>query len=112
MTDLDDTRYFRLQLLRYAAADFQSPMFASAYFEKFGLRELEFSRRATFKSGEKVELSIDIRERLGIGRLAPALGGGVIRVWLTEQAPEPWNWPGGVSAREPKDPVGPPDDVP
>lgn len=108
-TGSDDNRYFRLQLLRYAAADFQNPILASAYFEKFGLRELEFSRRATFKSGEMVELSVDIRERLGIGRLAPALGGGVIRVWLTEQAPEPWNWPVGVSVL-PKDPVGPTDD--
>jgi hypothetical protein len=109
MTDSDDNRYFRLQLLRYAATDFQNPMLAGAYFERFGLRELEFSRRATFKSVEKVEVSVDIRERLGIGRLAPALGGGVVRVWLTEQAPEPWNFPVGVSVPDPKDPVGPTD---
>jgi hypothetical protein len=108
MTDSDDNRYFRLQLLRYAATDFQNPILASAYFERFGLRELEFSRRATFKSGEKVELSVDIQERLGIGRLAPELGGGVIRVWLTEQAPEPWNLPVG----DPKNPVGPTDGLP
>jgi hypothetical protein len=112
MTDSDDNRYFRLQLLRYAATDFQNPMLASAYFEKFGLRELEFSRRATFKSGERAELSIDIRERHGIGRLTPGLGGGVIRVWLTEQAPEPWNLPVGVSLRDPRDPAGPADGLP
>jgi Restriction endonuclease len=109
MTDSDDNRYFRLQLLRYAATDFQNPILASAYFEKFGLRELEFSRRATFKSAEGAELSVDIPERLGIGRLAPTLGGGVIHVWLTEQAPEPWRWPVVAPVRDPSDPVGPTD---
>lgn len=93
LTDLDDIRYFRLQLIRYAVADFQNSALAAIYFEKFGLRELEFSRRVTFKSAEKPEISIEIPERLWIGRLSPELGGGVVRVWMTEEAPEPWSLP-------------------
>jgi Restriction endonuclease len=96
--DEDDVRYFRLQLLRYAVADFQNPTLATVYFEKLGLRELEFSRHAAFKSDKAVELSISVSERLGIARAAPELGGGVLRIWMLSQAPEPWELMGARSA--------------
>lgn len=99
--DENDVRYFRIQALVRAVSDFNNGSLARIYLERIGLRELAFVRRAEFKSTQKVELALDVAERLGIARAAPELGGGVVRVWMHAGAPEPWDWPGQKDADVP-----------
>lgn len=88
--DENDVMYFRQQLLRRVAADFENPVLYELYFSEFDLRELEISTRAKFKSSERVELDVDVRSRKGIYKAAEDLGGGVIGVLVFAEAPEPW----------------------
>jgi hypothetical protein len=92
-SETNDVRYFRIQLLQCAVNDFINGPFARLHFERLDLRELEFLRRAKFKSSTKVELEVELTERLAIARTTPELGGGVAKIWVYDQTPEPWNWP-------------------
>ncbi len=87
----DHARFYKLQLLRLAAADFRNPQLGSVLFEKHGLRELEFIRKAVFKSEKQIELDMEVAERARIAYWDPKLGGGLVMVWLTETAPQPWD---------------------
>lgn len=90
--DANDIRYFRVQLLRYALYDFSVGPFAEQYLERLDLREVEFFRRAKFKSGSATVLEVELNERFATARTTPDLGGGVVRIWVHDNAPEPWNW--------------------
>lgn len=91
-SDADDARYFRVQLLRYAISDFMTGPFAQVYFERLDLREVEFLRRAKFKSSSKLELEVEVTERFATARTTAELGGGVVRIWVHEATPDPWDW--------------------
>jgi len=91
--DDDDRRYLRLQLLRHAITDFHTGAFKALHFERFGLREVEFQRRAIFKGSAGPLLDVDIMERMIVARVAPDIGVGYALVWGAAAAPEPWEWP-------------------
>jgi hypothetical protein len=93
-------RYFCLQLLQYAVGDFRKSALFEPYFTRLDLTELEVRRVARFKTRKEVALEVDLRERIGILRGAPDLGGGFVSVWLNTEAPEPWNWPTSVPPSE------------
>ena len=86
-------RYFRLQLLQRASADFHASALYEAYFERLGLTELETRRVVRFKSMRETVLELDLSERFGIKRCAPEMGAQFAGIWLVADAPEPWNWP-------------------
>lgn len=94
----NDVRYFRLQLLRHAVDDFVNGSYAESHFELLDLREVEFIRRAKFKSKSRVELEVEVAERVAVARGAPEFGGGIVKIWVHENAPEPWAWPGAVTS--------------
>ncbi len=85
----DHARYYRLQMLGFAIDDFRGAAFSAMLHERYGLRELEFTRRALFKSQKQVELEMTVTDRTRIARYEPT--GGLVHVWLTEHAPEPWS---------------------
>lgn len=91
--DANDVRYLRTQLLRRAVANFQEPALTRIYFEPLGIRELEFTRRAIFKGPAGILLDAEVQERHGILPAANELGGGLVRVWIHTEAPEPWALP-------------------
>jgi hypothetical protein len=101
----NDIRYFRVQLLRFAVSDFMVGPYKEVHFEKLDLREVEFLRRAKFKSSTKVELEVEVSERFATARTTPELGGGIARIWLHEEGPEPWNFgaPNREASPEPDD---------
>jgi hypothetical protein len=87
----DHIRYYRLQMLGFAFNDFPSAGFMALLHERYGLRELEFGRRALFKSQIGVELEMEVTDRTRIAQYDPSLGGGLVHVWMTASAPEPWD---------------------
>ena len=88
--DANDVRYLRTQLIRLAVSDFQRGELVRVYFERLGITELEFKRTAIFKGPSGKLLEVEVPERHGIGRAAAELGGGLVRLWLHAEAPEPW----------------------
>jgi hypothetical protein len=106
LVDANTIRYFRIQLLRHAVNDFNNGPFTRVHFEDLDLREVEFSRHAKFKSSTKVELEVALKERHATARAAPDLGGGLVKIWVHDEAPEPWDWGKEAPENDPVDPVG------
>jgi hypothetical protein len=59
---LDYSRYFKQELLKRAVRDFVTQPLSSVLYERHGLVELEFSRKAVFKSQVKVEAEMNVSE--------------------------------------------------
>lgn len=106
LVDANTIRYFRIQLLRHAVNDFNNGAFTRVHFEDLDLREVEFSRHAKFKSSTKVELEVALKERHATARAAPDLGGGLVKIWVHDEAPEPWDWGKKEPENAPVDSVG------
>ncbi|MGE5612530.1 MAG: hypothetical protein ACM359_24995, partial [Bacillota bacterium] len=57
-----------------------------------GIREIESKESVIIKSKEGELHRSDIGQRIGIGPLAPGLGGGYLLVHLLPDSPPPWDW--------------------
>jgi hypothetical protein len=54
------------------------------------LREVDTKRNIEVKGVEKSELVLELRTRLRIGEADESIGGGIAKVLLIEDVPEPW----------------------
>jgi Restriction endonuclease len=87
-------RWYRSQMINYALTDFQGAV-AAILFKRYGLVELQSSRRIAFKTNERLELEMQVTDRF---RLARYTSGDapqnselpLVQVWLTQNQPEPW----------------------
>lgn len=82
--------YFHQAALEGLRRDFRTPAFADFFHEKRGLRELESTTKLVFKSKDKVEKEAEFTERVGIGRAADSLGGGLLHIAMLKDSPQPW----------------------
>jgi hypothetical protein len=82
-------------MINHAMADFNGPV-AAVLFKRYGIVEMQFSRMVAFKTLERLALDMTVVDRIGLARYAsdPAIDPGpdapVVRVWMTENQPEPW----------------------
>lgn len=100
--DLFHRSYFRQQLLEALQRDFHDPRLSSYFHDVKGLRELETRTKLMLKSDSRVELDADFDDRIAIGQVAEAHGGGLVQVALLPDAPQPWDSK-ALSSRETKD---------
>ena len=82
--------YFRQAALQAFKRDFQNRALAEFYHDNRGLKELETTTVLVLKSGSTILSRAEFTERVGIGRAAESLGGGVVHVAMLPDAPQPW----------------------
>jgi hypothetical protein len=86
----DHALIYETELFTHAVNDFRAGVFAHGLLESHGLRELEFQRRAKFKSKVGVQLDMEIIDRTGIARGAADLNHQVVTFLMSQGQPEPW----------------------
>jgi hypothetical protein len=88
-------RWYRSQMINHAMADFNGPV-AAVLFKRYGIVEMQSSRMVAFMTLERLALDMTVVDRIGLAKYAsdPAIDPGpdapVVRVWMTENQPEPW----------------------
>lgn len=88
----NDVSYFKSQLLNRFAHDFDKGPLTRYFHSIRNLREVDTKRRVEIKGTEASELVLELRSRLGIEQAGESLGGGIARIYLLEDSPEPWEW--------------------
>jgi hypothetical protein len=81
-------------------SDFFNPVLREHYHEHHRIREVETHSEVTVKTDTGIILEYNSTERVGIGRAAEDLGGGIVRILLLNSVPEPWEplWKGPHAA--------------
>jgi len=97
-----DVNYFLEQLLHHFSEDFYKKAVGRYFYSVRNLREVDTRQEVEIKGAEASELVLELRHRLGIGEAAESLGGGIVRVLLFPDVPEPWELP-RIDANTPPD---------
>jgi hypothetical protein len=93
-TDSNDYSIFKRSVLEAVASDFGQPALRGFYLEGKGFVEIETVKRLILKSAQATLLDQQVTERHGLARGAPEIGGGIVRILIFDNAPQPWQ-PGG-----------------
>lgn len=86
-----DADLFIRQLLARFNQDFNLRPLEKYFYTTRNLREVDTKQMVEIKGAKASQMVIEVRSRIGIGELNESSGGGLIRILITEDSPEPWN---------------------
>jgi hypothetical protein len=104
--DKTDADLFVRQLLAQFNQDFNLRPLERYFYITRNLREVDTKQRVEIKGAEASQMVREVRSRVAIGELDKSSGGGLLRVLLIEDVPEPWNWPRSDSSGDISAPKG------